>query len=639
MNTPTAPGKSVPSRQRLMATTPMRDWIRGRLTGRLDYPRLIEEAAFPVELAGLITDVIQRTRLWRLEKAEVARELIAHFRDGLAGGADPSKLIADFGATAQAAKLIRRAKKRNRPWAWRAMIKTRNACALLIVGLVALYGLLALRYFTGRPTIARDFLAELNAPALAVPEHDRAWPLYREAFFKLAPRPEGIDMVDGTYAAIPNGDPRKEVYASYLRASGPALDQLALAVQKPHFGYIMTYTPDDEFDAHLARVWNVPVATVRISVEPPQLLEVLVPSISRLRSFARLAHADAELAASDGDRERVLRDLRIQLGMAGHAFDNPLLISQLVGVSMISYASETIDILLRDHPELLTEEDLAEVAHRLATVYPGRVRITFQGEQAMFDDAIQRMYTDNGRGDGRLAAASVRDLRSVMTSALYPWPDDAQTRTAAGPLVMTVSAGRAELSRVFRSTIAAATTFAQTPVWERTNSPIMDSIMKFERDAIARARYWPVFALLPALDHIQSRADNASQQRDATLTSLAIEIYRRRYGRLPAALADLTPALLPAIPADQFDGNPLRYLPAGDNYVLYSIGVDRKDDQGRAPTGYNHNVSGWMPPDRVKVVMNDPAQSSRYDGDWILFPPVTYTVEPLPEPKKSPPPS
>lgn len=620
-----------------MATTPMRDWIRGRLTGRLDYPRLIEEAAFPATVTSLITEVIRRTRLWRLEKTEVARELIAHFRDGLGGGADPAKLVADFGNPAQAARLIRRAKKRNRPWAWRAMIKTRNAFAILIIGLVALYGLLALRYFTGRPTISRDYLAELNAPALAVPEQDRAWPLYREAFFKLTPRPEGIDMVDGTYVAITDADPRKEVYASYLRASGPALDQLALAVQKPHFGYIMTYTPDEEFDAHLARVWNVPVATVGVSTEPPQLLEVLLPSMSRLRGFARLAHADAELAAAEGDRERVMRDLRIQLGMAGHAFDNPLLISQLVGVAMISYASETIDILLRDHPELLTEEDLTEAAHRLAAVYRGRVRITYDGEQAMFDDAIQRLYTDNGRGDGRLAGASVRDLRSVMTSALYPWPDDAQTRTAAGPLVMTVSAGRAELSRAFRSMIAAATTFAQTPVWERTNSPIMDSIMKYERDGIARTRYWPVFALLPALDHIQIRADEASQQRDATLTSLAIEIYRRRHGRLPAALADLTPSLLPAIPADQFDGNPLRYVPSGDRYVLYSIGVDRKDDQGRAPTGYNHNVSSWMPVDRVEVIMNDPVQASRYEGDWILFPPVTYPVEPLPEPKKSPP--
>jgi hypothetical protein len=40
---------------------------------------------------------------------------------------------------------------------------------------------------------------------------------------------------------------------------------------------------------------------------------------------------------------------------------------------------------------------------------------------------------------------------------------------------------------------------------------------------------------------------------------------------------------LPAVPADPFDGQPLRFKPTPDGLVLYSIGRDRKDDGGSDP--------------------------------------------------------
>ncbi len=180
---------------RLMGTTPMRDWIRGRLSGRLDRERLIREAAFPAPINDLINRVVRNTRLWRLEKVDVTRELIAHFRDGLDAGADPAALATDFGDPVRAARLIRRAKRRNRPLPWRAMIYTRNGLAAMLAVMVIIYIGLAARYFTGRATISRDYLAELNQPALSMPESDRAWPLYRDGMFLLPPVPPGPAVV------------------------------------------------------------------------------------------------------------------------------------------------------------------------------------------------------------------------------------------------------------------------------------------------------------------------------------------------------------------------------------------------------------------------------------------------------------
>lgn len=61
-------------------------------------------------------------------------------------------------------------------------------------------------------------------------------------------------------------------------------------------------------------------------------------------------------------------------------------------------------------------------------------------------------------------------------------------------------------------------------------------------------------------------------------TELAIARYRRRYGHLPARLADLVPLYLPAVPRDPFQpATALRW----DHGKLWSVGPDGTDDGGR----------------------------------------------------------
>jgi len=65
------------------------------------------------------------------------------------------------------------------------------------------------------------------------------------------------------------------------------------------------------------------------------------------------------------------------------------------------------------------------------------------------------------------------------------------------------------------------------------------------------------------------------------LTALAAERYRLVHNRWPDKLEDLVPTILDKILADPFDGQPLRYKLLNDGLVIYSVGVDRKDDSGR----------------------------------------------------------
>jgi hypothetical protein len=47
-------------------------------------------------------------------------------------------------------------------------------------------------------------------------------------------------------------------------------------------------------------------------------------------------------------------------------------------------------------------------------------------------------------------------------------------------------------------------------------------------------------------------------------------------------MEELAPTYLPEVPLDLFSGKSLIYRPAENGYLLYSVGVNRRDDQGRS---------------------------------------------------------
>src|SRR5437868_4392605 len=123
--------------------TPMRDLVRGRVTSRLDLRLRLRGADLPTPATDLIHRVVRRTRLWSIEKTEVAEELIAHFQDGIESGETPEDLITRFGDERTAAKLIARAKRRGRAPIWHVL----NALRWLFIAMVLFYIISAIVFF------------------------------------------------------------------------------------------------------------------------------------------------------------------------------------------------------------------------------------------------------------------------------------------------------------------------------------------------------------------------------------------------------------------------------------------------------------------------------------------------------------
>jgi hypothetical protein len=68
--------------------------------------------------------------------------------------------------------------------------------------------------------------------------------------------------------------------------------------------------------------------------------------------------------------------------------------------------------------------------------------------------------------------------------------------------------------------------------------------------------------------------------RDAILTALAAERHRLRTGTYPTMVSQLVPDFLSTVPADPFDGQPLRLFAIEDTLTIYSVGKDGKDNGG-----------------------------------------------------------
>jgi hypothetical protein len=102
--------------------------------------------------------------------------------------------------------------------------------------------------------------------------------------------------------------------------------------------------------------------------------------------------------------------------------------------------------------------------------------------------------------------------------------------------------------------------------------------------------------------------------------AVAVERFRRSHGRWPDSLAALVPEFLQELPADPYNGLPLKFRRLADGVVIYSVGPDQKDDGGKLdrknPTasgtdlGFQlwdvaHRRQPWRPPPNVREAADE----------------------------------
>lgn len=605
---------------------------------RNDYRLVTGASGLPLELRGLADETCRRTGLRGSEKVEVARELIAHFEAGMESGASAEELAKGFGNAGQAARLIGRAKRRQRSAAWRAYILVSKAIGWTVVGLIVLYAALAIRFFSGKPNPARDYLAELQAPIRAIPESERAWPKYRDALMAM----EAAPTVHAESAPLPGEDGWEEVSAWLERNRGPIGQMRQAGLNHRHMGYVPRVGYHEEDYAYLAWAQEKSVAEIAEESERqiastsgmyqlPETVATVLPILAEVRKVARLLWDDARLAALKGESTRFFEDVLACVGVAMQVRDQRILISDLVCQAILAGTFDLVVDTLADHPGLLTDEQLRGLAHRVAALDAEQVRVRTDGERAFFEDMLQCVYTDDGEGDGRLTPAGLRVMERLTEGPGVEWAEEAGFAVVA-PAAMAVDVGRAALRRKYEELMAMVADEASKPLWDRNVDRLDEELNRIADDPIARVRYMPVSLMMPALSRISVNTELVMQRRDGTLTAIAIELFRRENNAFPESLEALAPRYLPAVPIDRLSGRSLGYLLRGGKPFLYSVGTDRDDDGGRGMAADEAGLINGLGNEQ-RARLSD--TTSTPDADWILFPrqrqPLRRAAAPAPE--------
>jgi hypothetical protein len=243
------------------------------------------------------------------------------------------------------------------------------------------------------------------------------------------------------------------------------------------------------------------------------------------------------------------------------------------------------------------------------------------GARAYATDLIQRVYTDDGAGDGRITPAGIKVLSVGAPAPFVPervrksldfFNDRKRAlriyHAVAGPVMPTYFASRREATSDMTRLFDLAEANLDKPIRDAKWNAYLNEAQRIEGTP-SRA---VVFA--PAADSLHVVAEQYLGKRDGLVVGIAIASFQRSHdGRLPASLVELTPELLPRVPVDRMTGQPLHYRINGGKPIVYGVGDD-KDDDGGTPFLINDEpgdeyVERW--PHRGET----PA-----DGDWVLYP-------------------
>jgi hypothetical protein len=287
------------------------------------------------------------------------------------------------------------------------------------------------------------------------------------------------------------------------------------------------------------------------------------PYLSRIKREAQEFQAESWIATERGDITTALRAIKDMARVAALQRDDPFLIGQRVRIACNS-------ICLAEAERLLSRRSLAE---------PQLLELQAVVSTLSAMDGFHRAMI----GERASGLAWIRNPNRITAAGPSTESNDPADRSGSASGIFGL--------RLTVMEQAAQALFLETFEHVLTNAPPdsaarLQVVGKVMGNFGAQAKRFPpkIFSgtELPTLFLDAQRFCQLEAQREAALTALAVERYRLLHaGRMPGALTELVPDLLPEVPRDPFDGQPLRYHQSKEGYVVYSVGPDRIDHGGR----------------------------------------------------------
>jgi len=375
-------------------------------------------------------------------------------------------------------------------------------------------------------------LAELNAWYEQPPDGDNAARAYTQAFDAL------VDVGDNAEHLPVLGD------AGLPRRTEPIAYEMRQAISR-HLGANAAALELIEHAAGRPRC--------RFPIDLRNGLDTERPHLPQLRQTARLLMVQAVLAAHEQMKNAAYRALSTQLALVHALDDEPTMVSQLTRFDCAAVAVQTLEHVLNrtalapgQISELIEGFQQLDEAHALARGLAGR--------RCFVLDAAR-----NGGAFARYLGSQAR--WAPITARLWSWTGllTRDRADCARWVTQLYYASQGHFPEGLQVADAVRAEVAGVPGW---HSPLAERLV----------------GPLPAA--VETEARHRALMRLA-FTALAVEQHRIAHGRPPETLSQLVPDILAWGPEDPcVDAAELLYQRTANGYVVYSRGLDGKDDGG-----------------------------------------------------------
>jgi hypothetical protein len=240
------------------------------------------------------------------------------------------------------------------------------------------------------------------------------------------------------------------------------------------------------------------------------------------------------------------------------------LVEQLVGISIRGKAMQTAFLILnKAEIDKASMKFLQDQIERFVTdeVYT----LDWQAEKLFCLDAIQIMFTDDGKGSSHIRKGEILNI----IQAVEQITEEEIRKLEKLDRRKTVQLAD-KLYEYFSQAIRS------TP-WQLHDEG--KEIEKVAEEMTKDNSFLRLF--MPAIGRVSEMAFRCEADTDALITTLALLRYKAERGRLPENLDQLvSTGYLKKQPIDPFSDQPLVYRRTEDDFILYSFGADFDDDGG-----------------------------------------------------------
>jgi hypothetical protein len=326
-----------------------------------------------------------------------------------------------------------------------------------------------------------------------------------------------------------------------------------------------------------------PLISRRKPEDPGSLIGALLPSVQKCREIATALTARAMLQLGEGKTDAAWQDLLAVHRLGRLLTRGGTLIEALVGIA-IDAVPTTADLAYLEHAKLTGKQvqDCLKDLQSLPALAPMADKVDLLERHTYLDtiELIKRKGVSalEGLSDGNVKKSTAEELKAL---AKIDW-EPALTNGMAwyDRLVATMKIkDRAEREKAFDKLEADFKALKKELVEaDNLRKLLLPKPDKTTAKAIGEVL---VSLLVPAVRKVQAAYDRAEQFQRNLQVAFALVAYHRDNAKYPAKLSDLAPKYLAIVPDDVFSGKALLYRPTEKGFLVYSVGLNGKDDEGR----------------------------------------------------------